>query len=68
MLTVNCQSGSKCTVQVTMCQLTNAAASKDQEKPRLLFPNCWKSEEGQPQVRCAGKANNSSGGNFEIQP
>ena len=29
---VNCQSGSKCTIQATVCQLINAADSQDQEK------------------------------------
>ena len=30
-LAVSCQTGSKCTVHVTVCQLVNAAASQEQE-------------------------------------
>lgn len=30
------QSGSKCTVEVTTCQLINVVASKDKEKTRLF--------------------------------
>lgn len=36
MIAVICQSGSKCTALVTVCD----AASQDQER----LPNCWKSD------------------------
>lgn len=36
-----CQSGSKCSEQVSGCQLINVAASQEQEKSRLLVPS-WK--------------------------
>ncbi len=47
-LAVSCQSGSRCTIQVKTCQLTYAADSQDQEKTRLLFFHCWRSEGRQP--------------------
>ena len=34
---ISCQSGSKCTVQTTGCQLINTAALQHHEKSRLLL-------------------------------